>query len=174
MDMLPLMPKRGVLLTVLLVGLIAPASSAVAGAPALRDGSYAPKETWVEHHTSASVDLTVIKRGTALAVRGTGLSCPNNGRAPLDQYSNITMTIQPPHTIAISRSRHFSFSGTAKVSAYEDQTPFPVTTHFSISGQFIHSAITPLKTIVVQGTVSDDYCVAATPKHFKLVFDPDA
>jgi hypothetical protein len=44
----------------------------------------------------------------------------------------------------------------------------------SISGQFIRSAIKPLKTIAVQGTVSDDYCVASTPKHFKVVFDPDA
>jgi hypothetical protein len=172
--MLPAMLKRGVLMAVLLAGLIPLASSALAGAPALRDGGYAPKETWVKHHISASVDLDVINHGTAIRMLGSGLSCDNNGTPPLDQYSGYPMTIQPPHNIPVSKSRHFSFSGTAKVSAYEDQTPFPVTTHFTISGQFAPGTFKPLKTIAVQGTVSDDYCTASTTKHFKLVFDPDA
>jgi hypothetical protein len=172
--MLPPVLKRSALSAVLMLGLVLPASSALAGGSALRDGGYAPKETWVQHHTSASVDLDVVKRGTAIRVLGSGLSCPNNGQPPLDQYSGITMTIQPPHAIPISKSGHFSFSGTAKVSAYEDQTPVPVTTHFSISGQFVRGTIKPLKTIAVQGTVSDSYCVASTAKHFKLVYDPGA
>jgi hypothetical protein len=172
--MLPGVLKRGVLVLVLVLGLTWAASAAFAGAPALHDGTYAPKESWVKNHTSASVDLEVIKHGTAIRAIGSGLSCDNNGQPPLDQYGGIEMTIQPPHAISISKSGHFSFSGTAKVSAYEDQTPFPVTTHYTISGQFIHGTIKPLKTIAVTGAVSDNYCVASTAKHFKLVYDPGA
>jgi hypothetical protein len=172
--MLPAVLKRGVLAIVIVLGLTWAASSALAGAPALRDGGYAPKESWVKNHSSASVNLHVVKNGTAIRAIGSGLSCDNNGQPPLDQYGGIPMTIQPPHAIPISKSGHFSFSGTAKVSAYEDQTPVPVTTHYSISGQFVRGTIKPLKTIAVQGTVSDNYCVASTAKHFKLVYDPAA
>jgi hypothetical protein len=68
--------------------------------------------------------------------KGSGLACANHGKPKLDQYSGVRMTIQPPHNIPISKSRHFSLGATAKVSDYEDQTPVPVTTHFAISGQF--------------------------------------
>ena len=93
------------------------------------------------------------------------------GNAPLQEYSDILFTVLIPHNVTISSSGHFSFSGDVKVSAYEDQTPYPITTHFSISGQFTRGKIKPLKTIAVRGTVTSDYCTAKTPTAFKLTYD---
>lgn len=163
---------------IVVVGLLASAvlaATALASSVARRTGVYAPKETWVVHHSSASVDLTVIDHGKMIRALGSGLSCPNNGKAPLvGSYGNIPFTTQLPHNIPITASGHFSFSGTVKVSSYEDQTPYPITTQFAISGTFTRGTLKPLKTIAVRGRVSSDYCTAATPKTFKLVFDPGA
>ena len=161
---------------IVVVGLVASAmlvATALAAGTAIRAGVYAPKETWVTHHTSASVDLTVIDHGKMIRAKGSGLSCPNNGKAPLvGSYADIPYTVQLPDNIPITASGHFSFSGAVKVSAYEDQTPSPITTQFSISGRFVKGTVKPLKTIAVRGRVSSDYCTAATPEQYKLVFDP--
>ena len=167
------MTRRRALVILTGVLVLALAAGAFAAGSGVRKGPYAPHESWVTNHTSASVDLTVGRGGRTIAAKGTGLSCPNNGNAPLvGSYAGIPFTTQLPHSIPISGSGHFSFSGTVKVSAYEDQTAYPITTHFAISGQFNHGTIKPLKTIAVRGKVSSDYCTAKTPGTFKLVLDP--
>ena len=149
-------------------------ASAGAASGGFRVGGYAPHESWVVHHTSASVDLQLIDHGRQIAARGTGLSCPNNGKAPFEQYAGITMTVQLPHAIAVSSSGRFAFHGNVKVSTYEDQTPYPVVTEFSLSGQFVHGTIKPLKTIAVRGKVAASACAGTVPATFKLVYDPAA
>jgi hypothetical protein len=160
--------------TIVLIGAAALilAATALASGVSVRKGLYAPLARWTSHHTSASVDLQVGPGGKMID-RHSGLSCSNNGNAPVSgSYSDIEFTTLLPHAIPISKSGHFAFSGTVTVSAYEDQTPYPITTHFAISGQFERGKLKPLKTIEVRGKVSSDYCSADTPKTFKLVFDP--
>jgi hypothetical protein len=164
-------PRRIALGLVGLVLFAVPTATALASAPSISGGTYAPSEKWVKNHSSASVDLYVADHGTELRAKGTGFSCFNNGNAPLQEYSDILFTVLLPHNLKISSSGHFSYTGDVKVSAYEDQTPYPITTHFSVSGQFTRGKIKPLKTIAVRGTVTSDYCTAKTPTAFKLIYD---
>jgi hypothetical protein len=170
--MLPRVLRRIALLAVGIVASGVLVTAAVASGPSFRNGLYAPLEKWVTHHASASVDLSVIDHGRMIRAKGSGLSCDNNGNDPLGEYSGIEFTTTLPHNIPISASGHFAYSATVKVSSYSDQTPYPIVTKFAINGQLVHGTIKPLKTVAIRGTVSSNYCVASTPKQYKLVFDP--
>jgi hypothetical protein len=151
------------LVFVVAFGACAAAASAVSPA-GIQDGEYVPTIT-----SAATLTLTVVDNGKKL-VGGSDLSgslaeCrPNSAAASAGDKDDLTLTIVFPHSIPISASGTFSYSGTVKTAIPETTavtTPIPTT--LTLSGHFV------LGKGKVKATFKASVCSASTPKDWSLV-----
>jgi hypothetical protein len=146
----------------LTVAAIAPAVAAAAS-NGVRDGIYAPKASNKTPYSNGAVDLTVYGRGRKISATTSGLSCYTGSNPPAGVPANDEVSVRFPHTLAISASKRFSFSGAVTISAADAQSTQPIRTTFTLKGSFVigkHGRFT------ASGTAFSPVCQASTPVHF--------
>jgi hypothetical protein len=150
-------------LLVVLCGI--PATQALAAGLRIRAGVYAPSasETTHEGYSNGGVNLEVAKGGKKITFAG--VSC-YTGSAPTGGLpANDEVTIKVPHSLAISPSGSFSFSGPVTLTPEESQTESSFSTTFTIKGRFQSGRI------AVVGTDSSPICQATTVTRMRLRYD---
>jgi hypothetical protein len=160
----PLVPRwaRLALALSVIVAASAPALAAAASG-GVKNGIYAPKASHKTPYSNGAVDLTVYGKGRKISRTTSGLACYTGSTPPAGVPSDDELSVRFPHTLAISASKRFSFSGSITISAVDAQSTQPIHTTFTLKGRFVkgkHGKFT------ATGTAFSPVCQASTPRHF--------
>jgi len=164
------MPRSRTLLSGATLATLLIAGAAQAAAPlTVHGGLYAAKETLVEAHASAAVNVIVIDHGKKL--KDVGVACSSGPEPGQGISRETTLTVHVPGTVAVTRSGTFAYSGQLTLTPEDTQSGVSATTSFAIKGKFARGTIKLDKTTALTGTVSASVCAPTTPSRFSLVWD---
>jgi hypothetical protein len=146
----------------LTVAAVAPALAAAAS-KGVHNGIYASKASHRTPYSNGAVDLTVYGGGRKISPTTSGMSCYTGSNPPAGVPTDDEVTVRLPHTLTISASKRFSFSGPITISAADAQSTQPISTTFSLKGRFVKGKH---GTFTATGTAFSPVCQASTPTHF--------
>lgn len=146
----------------LIVVTFAPALAAAASG-GVRNGLYAPKASDKTPYSNGAVDLTVYGGGHKIRPTTSGLACYTGSKPPAGVPTDDELSIRFPHTLQVSASKRFSFSGPITISAADAQSTQPIHTTFTLKGRFVRGRH---GTFTATGTAFSPACQASTPTHF--------
>jgi hypothetical protein len=155
------LPRLAIALS-LTVAAVAPALAAAAS-NGVHNGIYAPKASNKTPYSNGAVDLTVYGGGRKISPTTSGLSCYTGSNPPAGVPTDDEVSVRFPHTLTISASKRFSFSGLITISAADAQSRQPISTTFALKGRFVK---TKHGTFAATGTAFSPVCQASTPTHF--------
>jgi hypothetical protein len=136
---------------------------ATAASGRVHDGLYAPKASHATPYSNGAVDLTVYGGGRKISPTTSGLACYTGSTPTAGVPANDELSVRFPHTLAISTSKRFSFSGAITISAADAQSTQPIHTTFTLKGSFVNGKH---GTSTATGTAFSPACQATTPTHF--------
>ncbi len=150
----------------LVVAAIAPAV-ALAASSRVQNGLYASKANNKTPYSNGGVDLTVYGKGRKISPKTSGMACYTGSTPIAGVPADDELSVRFPHTLTISASKRFSFSGPITISAADAQSTQPIHTTFSLKGRFVkgkHGKLT------ATGTAFSPACQASTPRHFTAAY----
>jgi hypothetical protein len=162
------MPRKTSLLSSAVIAFLLAVGAAQAAPLAIHGGLYGAKETLVEAHKSAAVNVIVIDHGKKM--KDVGLACSSGPTPSQGIMGETTLTMHVPGTVAITHAGTFSYSGTLTLTPEDTQSGASATTSFSIKGKFARGKIKLDKTTALTGTVTASVCGTATAQPFSLIW----
>ena len=139
-----------------------------AGKLTIHNGLYGAKETLVNAHKSAAVNVIAFDHGKK--VKAVGIACSSGPEPGQGIRRETTLTPHVPGTLAIKPNGTFSYSGEITLPPEDTQSEVSAKSTFTIKGTFVRGTVKLDKTTALTGTVSASICASTTPARFSLVW----
>jgi hypothetical protein len=139
-----------------------------AGTLTVHNGLYGAKETLVDAHRSAAVNVIAFDHGKKL--KGVGVACSSGPEPGQGIPRETTLTLHVPGTLTITHNGTFSYSGEITLTPEDTQSEAGAKSTMTIKGTFARGTVKLRKTTALTGTVSASVCASTTPARFSLVW----